>query len=457
MNAENFSEIINDPSRLFQFSYEELKSLVLENPYSSNLRQLLLIKSKLEKHPDYQKNLRMTATYSPDRTFLSQYLEKLDQLVVKAPKVSREEDFLELKDLQSLRHTVELDLDAAESEVAQQAAQMEAPLDTSAVRQPIVETPSLDDLDEDEIEENEGTIEEVNPPAKTTEENNALPQEQIQAISSQTTQTILGNLPKQTDAIYIPEHDELITAPQVESDEQPERATDDSIPLPSETLPETLDGILENEEAQKSVEGGSDVDRSKQEFDSINAQLDAELEKLLEEEEDNYEELNTLAAAVPFIPPASLREIPTTNAEEEMEDNEDEPDHLAEAHRATTDAEAVTPISVPLPQKEFKSWKQRYRRKTFSWEPQASERQTLTEEQPSEDLPVKEKSANPAKLAARSVALNDEIASETLAHLLEQQGHLARAKRMYQRLSLLFPEKSAFFAGKISEIENRKG
>lgn len=82
----------------------------------------------------------------------------------------------------------------------------------------------------------------------------------------------------------------------------------------------------------------------------------------------------------------------------------------------------------------------------FSWE---VNRTSTTETTPAPS------SKSAAKMAAQSLSFDDQIASETLAKLLEQQGHLERAKKMYTQLSLLFPEKNAFFAAKIKEIDSK--
>lgn len=50
---------------------------------------------------------------------------------------------------------------------------------------------------------------------------------------------------------------------------------------------------------------------------------------------------------------------------------------------------------------------------------------------------------------------NDEIVTETLADIYEQQGHYNKAKEAYQKLILKFPEKSTYFASRIQELEKR--
>ncbi|MCC6413700.1 MAG: hypothetical protein IT270_18780 [Saprospiraceae bacterium] len=73
-----------------------------------------------------------------------------------------------------------------------------------------------------------------------------------------------------------------------------------------------------------------------------------------------------------------------------------------------------------------------------------------------EDLEAKK--ANDAahaaqRLAERSVQENKEIASETLARLYWRQGHKEKALAMYERLCLLFPEKSDYFASEIDKLK----
>ena len=55
-----------------------------------------------------------------------------------------------------------------------------------------------------------------------------------------------------------------------------------------------------------------------------------------------------------------------------------------------------------------------------------------------------------------SLVENPDIISETLARLYYQQGYTGKAVKIYKKLSLLFPEKSCYFAAQISEIKNSK-
>ncbi|MEM6397705.1 MAG: hypothetical protein AAF741_15255 [Bacteroidota bacterium] len=102
MNRQTFQTYLQEPSKLYQLSLTELQGLVLDYPYSANLRLLLLLKTKMEGHPIADQITAQVAARTFDRAHLYDLLRKLDA------EVELEVDTLELLELEREKEVIEV-------------------------------------------------------------------------------------------------------------------------------------------------------------------------------------------------------------------------------------------------------------------------------------------------------------------------------------------------------------
>ena len=72
----------------------------------------------------------------------------------------------------------------------------------------------------------------------------------------------------------------------------------------------------------------------------------------------------------------------------------------------------------------------------------------------SKPKPVKGKDNVPQEdLSLKSVEIKEDLISENLAIIMEKQGKIQKAKDIYKKLIWKFPQKKAYFASRIEELE----
>ena len=79
MKQEEILNYILHPDRLKEISFERLKQALTDYPYSQNLHFLLAQKSMQEQHPDFERHLKTAATYMNNRSFLRKQLQQSDR------------------------------------------------------------------------------------------------------------------------------------------------------------------------------------------------------------------------------------------------------------------------------------------------------------------------------------------------------------------------------------------
>lgn len=395
MNANNFSEYIKNPSQLYQISYQELKSLALQYPYCQNLRYLLLQKSKLENHKDFDHNLEMAATYSPDRPFLYNLLKEIALEIEQEDSYLMSDEILELKDLHSLEEIEEVVSEKTDS------VKIEELLFTpDEPDEEIIEIPSspLNEDDDDLLE-------------------NLLTDEEIESDNLFSVEEPAQNFEKTLD--------EIITEQELPDDTgEPELEVEDSI-----------EDVIEQISQEDLIEEG------------LIANM---VSHSLMVESLGFDQEGTEGAEEVSVSPSESEQIPFEITNEEAFYDEEENAFMPQPK--TSFNSWLKQFESPIIENRFEELLEISKKAKEKREGIILKTKELEEnlEKKTESLP---KGKKPKELAKESIQEHDDIISETLAQLLEAQGHVQRAIEMYERLSLQNPEKSSSFAAKIEELK----
>lgn len=434
MTAERFSFYIQNPAHLYQITYTELKSLVLLYPYCQNLRYLLLKKSILENHKESDQNLQLAATYSVDRTFLYKQIKEGDAYVSEADSFLLKKDFLELKELHpnsdpsnaeeyeaysdlfepaiesggsSSDNILKTSMEASDSRAS---LKNEAPEDNTETNEPQEETSNfLENIDEDELVDITDEMEDLfEVEADSIKEEKPISTEQEENEQIETTENLVVD-----EAISIEELIEL----------------DSLSPL------ERLEKIkARQKESQK--EG---MNRKTADFEEMDALIEKTKKNVsLEITNQDTLKMKQEIAQQPSPKTTFGSWLKQFQANEEKVKSE-----------ATLDA-SESKMDTAIPEKPAKKKKKpakakKAKKKTVK---KKEKKMAKIEEKPVEKVPEKAK-----VIAEKSLSLKSEVVSETLAKLLVKQENYSEAIKMYEKLILIFPEKSGFFAEQIKKLK----
>jgi hypothetical protein len=156
MTNAQLTAYLQDDSYLFAVSYEELKTLVMQYPYATNLRILLLKKSYLEQNKDYERNLQMAATFSTNRKYLYQVVQKVKSFKSAPQSVILGEDYLELTELSNIEKLLAekqvADAMGETNQFSSLAADWQLEFGNLETPEDGINTPQIKGIDEEEIE-----------------------------------------------------------------------------------------------------------------------------------------------------------------------------------------------------------------------------------------------------------------------------------------------------------------
>lgn len=413
MNSENFHEYLKNPSMLHQVSYQELKSLVLQYPYSPNLRYLLLIKSMFEQNSDYDRNLVMASMSSIDRQKLRKLVDRHTVVQSIQETFALDEEFLELKDLSTLE---DIPATTPEPPPVELAAERPASLENMPS-----EEENLDDVESERIEPSAEPFEEI-----------GFFDEILEDLENDEETSVGESASKEPTA---PDESE---APSIE---------DILMDMSGEPVSDAVESVLEEEVGEIEEEVKDEIIEEEFSLEEILGQNESE-EEVKDDEAEIPTESSSAAVRSAALAPKEVGDVPMEITNDVFKE-EDVPEAVAEE-----------PVGEPAPVPDLDSWLNRLEpaKNTFLADEESKELVVDLEESPEpEEQPLgSEPEDNAKEVAAKSILEDADIATETLAGIFERQGHYDKAIAMYERLSLKFPEKSSFFAAKIKELKNIK-
>ncbi len=487
MTAENFSYYLKNPGHLYQVSYQELKSLVVQYPYCQNLRYLLLTKSQIENSDEYQKDLELAATYHIDRAYLYQLIHQ-EEKAENAENFVLEEDYLELKDL-SANQLEQTDVPQASFILEDQE---EALVQEEALELPHLDVPSTNSTD------------------------SIITQETINEVSADDEKEELQNIDEGDDMELTDSSDlDILTSPDEPIDvEAAENISDEPEMLSYIEKPKKSKSVIEQLLGKEKKKKRKKDKKKDEKIISLSSEKEINLEDELEsppaQVENDFKDLSPVKETPRFGKEVLFEITNKTDIEldalmqksNQLEEEETIDENLGYlgSNEETITEESVKPIaaSAPVPKTSFKSYLDQFQPPTGVIEDLEKEdeitnviEETLEEEkeeiglmfikkkkskkkkkQLMSKIKMKKKAKEEKKMkkdkkgnkkkkkkakviaeANKSVQQSDDILSETLAELLGKQGSRKKAIQMYKRLSLIFPKKSSFFAKKIAKLK----
>lgn len=484
MTADKFSYFLKNPGHLYQLSYQELKSLVVQYPYCQNFRYLLLIKSKIENSEDYQKDLALAATYHVDRNHLYQLINQEEQAET-ADNFILEEDYLELKDL-SVNPIEQTDIPQAslllehQEEIIAKEEALELPnlkipstadLTNSIIPKEGINETSSDELEEEEYLDGSDELEltdtsDIDIPTSSLQED-SIEEESADNISDEPEMLSYMEKPKKSKSVI----DQLLGKEKKKGKKLDGKII--SISSEKEINPEDeLESFLDQKENDfKDLTPIKETPKvGKEVLFEITNKTDKELEALMQkanqidEEETINENLGYLDSKQETITEDSVKPVegsapapktsfksyldkfqPPPGVIEDLDKNE-----IANVIDETLEEENEEVGLIFIKKKKSKKKKKKLMSKIKM---KKKEKEAKKMKKDKKEKKKKKKKARVIAEANKSVQQSDDVLSETLAELLVMQGSQKKAIKMYKRLSLIFPKKSSFFAKKIAKLK----
>jgi hypothetical protein len=407
---------------------KQLKEITQQYPYFQTAQVLLAKALHEQNNIDFDTALKLAAVYAGDRAFLFDYITKESNSTATSNQEYAEEPIAEIKKEETSKKIFE--------------TKIPEPVIPTPAPSFIKEYPYTEYFSEDEIsgiEEDEEKEEKVYDPHDLIRKRLS----EILGAPSTPSKEEPNVPPKAQDEDVISEP--IIPSSEIKIEEQKEVKPE---PIQTKTEPESPKEEIISKEAERAKD--DPLSRMEVEY-AMEASILESLEKLPPLPQTPKEK------SIPEIQPFS--KIETTEATETASANSDnvssprsftewlrtispKPFHNYIEVHSVPDVKHIKVDEPLVPEEEAIE--------TSSTEDELIDKFIATEPK---IVPSKTEFYSPISQAKKSLIEHDDVVSETLAKIYRDQGNLARARWCYERLMLLHPEKSSFFAALLKEID----
>ena len=497
MKQEEILNCILHPDRLKEIPFDRLKQALTDYPYSQNLHFLLAQKSMQEQHPDFERHLKTAATYMNSRSFLRKQLQQSDR--PSQPTVEPEPE----SEPAQANSTINV---APEDLLANLPDEELPPVEFIPDEEPQVEEePAIDENTPNHVADIATDTPPADQPPPTETSAPIEDQEQVPPVvagiippASQLVDLEITPVEKPLEKKIVPQDEPIAEQPRIIyeapiEEEEPEEAmvSGGNIPDLSEDEPEEIHGMDLEEDEEISEEIAPADSRKASEIIEFPKQFEFEdemddllskplievvPEKFAKEVEDidlEFEEEDELSDLL-------LEEFEDMSSLEDLEPIPDEELTLQpklgkwiKKYQATNDdkkkKEKKRSKKKDQAEKEANpKAKKKIKKKETSKKSDPNKKKTKKSDKKKESDPKnskkkKKKDFNKKiskkkairKFANRSIVEDGETISITLADLYVKQGKIEKAIVAYERLSLIIPEKKAFFASLIKKLKKK--
>lgn len=474
MNSSEFLAILKNPSLLKKHDRLWLERMIREYPWFQTAHLLLAKKYQLDEHPEFEHKLNLVAAYALDRVKLFELMNgKLEKVPTHEVVWVSEEEYAETESgvdkleivtvnseleemLKSIGERKKTILDKEEGKILLEEERM---LHVSE-KEPIIVSSDEDDLQELNLLNEAGGGSEFIPINEMLLEE--MKEEFVLEQNSEQDSTLIleEELNVQEEKYSESELEAISNAEalmQIETESEEDIVSADDPEIESiQKLESEIEHELENEFYQEVLEKAVDLISDDEVVLIVEEEIIDSKEEVFTETEatkDSAFRINeNVESPGAFLPEKSYTFL------EWLKFFKPESSKQATKIKASSKREEET---------EGKGYKQELSETEEVFEPPVQEvfRLNIEEELKIIDRIVgtlkqksqkQESKLSAEELGKKSLEPHEEVISETLATIYEEQGKYDKAIRMYAKLSLRYPEKVSFFAARIKEIKRKK-